>query len=341
MGTLLFYQLKISELSSEIKNPKADIRTALKCSQEIVDYYSKLQAFCSEKRGGMEWFHSTCGFPVSQSKEAVSDYTDLLSRLQVFHTDFFPITSPDKEIQSDWNVIPCDHDSYEQLVRQKRSIRTQPVYVNHDMRDAFFLSSDMSVIYSVSLFTCSCPDYEKRCLPCKHMYRLFYELTVGTSYTPGINVTNSSEAIGFLKLSDRDKVSYINIVCSLYGRRNYPLTIHKLPYIKKSLQAGLLLQSELDYASFLDSRTKNEIIESLRASGITDCYPSWTKTRIIDYIIEHHKQYLKKKYNDFVAVSIPAALESWCSGFVSVINARFSDSDGFLEEWDHRFDEFL
>lgn len=340
--TLRQYQIQISALSSKMKNSKTDIRTALKCSQEIVDYYSELRAFCSEKRGGMEWFYSTCDFPVSQSKEAVSDYTDLLSKLQLFHTDFFPIASPDEKIQSDWTVLSCDHDSYEQLIRQKRSIRTFPVYVNHDRLYAFFLSNDMNSIYSVSLFDCTCPDHEERVLPCKHMYRLFYELTVGTDYTLGINTTNLDEAAGFLELSDQDKVSYINIVRSLHDRWNRPLTTRKFPYVKESLKTGLLLQSDaVDYISLLNNRTKDEIITALRNSGITDCYPSWTKFRIIDHIVEHHKQYLKKEYKDFVAVSIPPTLESWCSGFASVINAKFSDSDDFLKEWDHRFDEFL
>lgn len=341
-GTLQYYQSQIAELSSKINNPKTDIRMKLKCAQEAVDCYSKLQSFCSQSHSGEEWFGRVCSFPLSQAKEAVSDYTKLFSELQIFHTNFFLVVSPDEKIQSDWAVLPCDHDSYEQLIRQKRSIKTLPVYVDHNMRHAFFLSNDMNSIYSVSLFSCTCPDYEKRGLPCKHMYRLFYELTVGTDYTMGINITNSDEATEFLKLSNQDKVSYINIARSLHNRGNRPLTTCKFPYVKEALKTDLLLQSDdVDYVSLLNNRTKDEIIISLRNFGITDCYPSWTKVRIIDYIIEHHNQYLKKEYKDFVAVVIPPALESWCSGLSSVVNSRFSSDTESMQEWEHRFEKFI
>lgn len=336
------YQTQISRQSSEVNNPKTDIRKKLKCSQEIIDCYSRLQSFCSRSRGGEEWFRQICSYPVSQSKEAVADYTKLLSELEEFHTSFFPIVSPDEKIQSDWAIIHCDHNSYDQLNRQKRSIRTLPVYINHNARCGFFLSSDMESIYTVFLFSCTCPDYEKRGLPCKHMYRLFYELTVGTIYTTGISGTDSDETAGFLKLSDQNKVSYIKFVRSLIDRGNRPLTTRKFPYIKEALESSLLLQSDLvDYVSLMNNHTKDEIMISLRNSGITDCYPSWTKVRIMDYIVEHHKQYLKKEYKDFVAVMIPPALESWCSGFSSVIDSSFSYDTESLREWENKFEKFI
>lgn len=340
--TLRRYQAEISGLSSKMNNPDTDFRAKVKCAQEAVDRYAGLYAFCSQTKGGAEWFNSACSFPRSQAEKAVADYSKLLAELQEFRASFFPVVSPDEKIQSDWSTLSCDHDSREQLTRQKRSIRTLPIYVDHNMRHAYFLSSNMTCIYDVRLFDCTCPDHEKRVLPCKHMYRLFYELTVGTDYTMGINAANLDSATGFLELSDEDKVSYINTVRALRGRGNRPLTTRKLPHIVKALQTGLLLQSDaVDYASLLDARTKDEIIISLRDSGITDCYPSWTKVRLIDYVTEHHRQYLSGEYRDFTAVTIPPILEPWCKGFCSVIEARFTSDTDFLEEWDRRFDKFL
>jgi len=341
-NTLHQYQAQISALTAKINDPKVDIRTALKCAQESVDCYSELHKFCSQSDIGEKWFYASCDFPRSQAKKALADYTKLLSELQEFRATFFPVTSPDNKIQFDWDVLLCDHDSCEQLVRQKRSIRTLPVYIDHSTRNAFFLSNDMNTIYSVSLFCCTCPDHEERVLPCKHMYRLFYELTVGTDYTIGVNATNLDIASGFLELSDADKVSYINIVRSLRERGNRPLTTRNLSYITKALQVGLLLQSDaVDYASLLNFRTKDEILISLRDFGITDCYPSWTKVRIINYVVENYRQYLTEKYKDFTAVTIPPILETWCDGFCSVIDSRFSDDTDFLKEWERRFDKFL
>lgn len=340
--TLFRYQTQISQLTSEVNNPNADIRAKLKCSRDAVDCYARLYAFCSKTKSGDEWFSAACSFPRSQAEKAVADYTNLLAELQEFRVGFFPVVSPDKKIQSDWATLSCDHDSRGQLVRQKRSIRTLPVYVDHNMRHAYFLSSDMNCVYDVRLFDCTCPDHEKRVLPCKHMYRLFYELTVGTDYTIGVNASSLDSVTGFLELSDEDKVSYISTVRALCGRGNRPLTMRKLPHIAKALQIGLLLQSDaIDYASLLDAWTKDEILISLRDFKITDCYPSWTKVRLIDYVTENHRQYLSKEYKDFTAVTIPPILEPWCKGFCSVIESRFTGDSDFLEEWDCRFDKFL
>lgn len=342
--TLRRYQTQISQLASKSNNPTTDIREALKCSKEIIDCYARLYAFCSQSRDGENWFRSACSFPKSQTERAVIDYTNLLAELQEFHSSFFPIVSPDEKIQSEWAALSCDHDSHEQLTRQKRSIRTLPVYVDHNTRHAYFLSSDTNHIYDVRLFYCTCPDHEKRVLPCKHMYRLFYELTVGTNYTMGVNVTNLNIAAEFSELSDEGKVSYIQTVHTLCTRENRPLTTRKSSYIMEAIQTGLLLQSkDVDYTSLLGARTKDEILISLRKSGITSCYPSWTKVRIIDYVVNNHKKYLLREFKDFTAVTIPPILEPWCKGFCSVIDSRFSvdgDTD-FLRNWDHQFEKFL
>lgn len=340
--TLRRYQAQISHLASEINDPSTDIRAKLKGSLDAVDCYEKLCAFCSQTRSGEEWFSATCSFPKSQAEKAATDYANLLAEFQEFRSSFFPVVSPDEKIQSDWLTLLCDHDSREQLTRQKRSIRTLPVYVDHNMRRAYFLSSDMTCIYDVRLFDCTCPDHEKRVLPCKHMYRLFYELTVGTDYTIGINAPNLNNVTGFLELPDEDKVSYIRTVYALCGKENLSLTTRKLPHIVKALQTGLLLQSDtIDYASLLDTRTKDEILISLRDFGITDCYPSWTKVRLIDFVTKNHRRYLEEEYNDFTAVTIPPTLEPWCKGFCSVIESRFIGNTDFLEEWNRRFDKFL
>lgn len=340
--TLRRYQAEISQLSSKLTSSNTDIRTKLKCSQEAVDCYARLLTFCSQSRGGVDWFSAACSLPKVRAERAVVDYTNLLAELQEFHTSFFPIASPDEKIQSEWAALSCDHDSREQLARQKRSIRTIPIYIDHNTRFAYFLSSDMNRIYDVRLFYCDCPDHEKRVLPCKHMYRLFYELTVGTNYAMDVNVTNLNEAAGLSELSDADRVSYIKTVYSLCGRGNRPLTTRKHSYITKAIQVGLLLKSDaVDYISLLNTRTKDEILISLRNSGITDFYPSWTKVRIIDHVVTNHRRYLRKEYRDFTAVTMPPILEPWCKGVRSAIDSRFSGDTDFLKEWDYRFEKFL
>ena len=105
LETLRRYQMQISRLSSEINNPSTDIRAKLKGSRDAVDCYASLYAFCSQTKGGEEWFSAACSLSRSQAEKAVADYKNLLAELQEFRSSFFPVVSPDEKIQSDWAAL--------------------------------------------------------------------------------------------------------------------------------------------------------------------------------------------------------------------------------------------
>ena len=65
----------------------------------------------------------------------------------------------------------------EQLKRQKSAMskKCTPVEVNHEAGTGIFAGSGISP-YEVTVDTCTCRDYAVRRLPCKHIYRLRYEL---------------------------------------------------------------------------------------------------------------------------------------------------------------------
>lgn len=68
------------------------------------------------------------------------------------------------------------HDDYEQIKRIAFSQRIKPekVTINHDHETAKIIGTEGT--YQVSLNNCTCHDFEMRQLPCKHMYRLAFEL---------------------------------------------------------------------------------------------------------------------------------------------------------------------
>lgn len=80
------------------------------------------------------------------------------------------------------------HKDPNQIIRQQRAGEwaSRPYEIDKLNNSAIFTGSGKSP-YSTTLIDCTCGDYRKRKLPCKHMYRLAYELDIfypDTIYTP-------------------------------------------------------------------------------------------------------------------------------------------------------------
>ena len=61
-------------------------------------------------------------------------------------------------------------------LERARSIRPENIgTIDANTKTAEIYGSD-GMAYAVSLSDCECVDYERRCLPCKHMIRLALEL---------------------------------------------------------------------------------------------------------------------------------------------------------------------
>ena len=69
-------------------------------------------------------------------------------------------------------------NSYEQEKRRKRSHSVNLLSLDRKKARATFLSTNSweQNIYTTSLDMCTCPDFEERHMPCKHIYRLAKEL---------------------------------------------------------------------------------------------------------------------------------------------------------------------
>ena len=78
------------------------------------------------------------------------------------------------EIKKSYNI---DTDP-EQMKRQNSGMeaKCKPVEVNYETMTAIFDGSG-KVPYTTTIETCTCRDYFVRRLPCKHIYRLRYELS--------------------------------------------------------------------------------------------------------------------------------------------------------------------
>ncbi|SHG89602.1 SWIM zinc finger family protein [Tepidibacter thalassicus] len=71
------------------------------------------------------------------------------------------------------NSIHENHDQIKRIATMQK-IKPQNVSVNSKEKTAKIIGS--SGIYNVTLNSCTCYDFETRQLPCKHIYRLAFEL---------------------------------------------------------------------------------------------------------------------------------------------------------------------
>jgi endonuclease III-like uncharacterized protein len=71
------------------------------------------------------------------------------------------------------NSIHEHHDQIKRIATMQK-IKPQNVSVNSKEKTAEIIGS--SGIYNVTLDSCTCYDFETRQMPCKHIYRLAFEL---------------------------------------------------------------------------------------------------------------------------------------------------------------------
>lgn len=79
---------------------------------------------------------------------------------------------------SDWSQWDSVHNLDDQLKRQKSAYekKNTPVSIDRSSASGTFKGSAKSN-YITTLSNCSCIDFSRRNLPCKHMYRLAHELS--------------------------------------------------------------------------------------------------------------------------------------------------------------------
>ena len=71
-----------------------------------------------------------------------------------------------------------NHNDYHKLARQQRASKASltPLDIDAKKGVAHFRGAERD--YKTTLSTCECMDFQRHALPCKHMYRLAYELDI-------------------------------------------------------------------------------------------------------------------------------------------------------------------
>lgn len=248
-----------------------------------------------------------------------------------FHNHVFPMTSTDNRIQSVWNWTLDIHDDDKQFQRQKRSLYNAiPVLIDSHSFSGIFWSTRYNRTYEVTLSECTCPDFEERGLPCKHMYRLFYELT-HPQLNPGITDVPSPYAELFTGLDEKSKNEFLSYV----RYRNLSSSrIVKSPSITELIKTNILVSFEaISYDGLLENMTKDEIILALAKKGVQGFRPSWSKVKLIAWVEDTQQEFMKKQFKNFVQINLNPELNDWSDGIKKSVasNKMWIDDNVILE----------
>lgn len=216
------------------------------------------------------------------------------------------------------------HNNENQIRRQRRALcETIPIEINTRLCSATFVSRHSNKIYKTDMVNCTCSDFSARELPCKHMYRLFYELNHAPQ-NPGIFDISYAILDKFGNLSNEANLMFIRF-CT-YRKLSCPTLMAHSNVTQELVHAGFLSASAvLDYAPLLNKLTKDEIILALAKKGVSGYRPSWTKVKLIDWVTSTQVDFLKKHFKNYALYQIAPDLAEWAEGINLAWNSYHID----------------
>lgn len=240
------------------------------------------------------------------------------AKKEEFHSRVYPISTSDEEIKAEWKKWDySSHDDEQQLQRQERSLyNVTPLLIDSNARLGYFLSSDGASIYETHLSTCSCPDFERRNLPCKHIYRLFYDLNHQENIIPGMKDIPDGVYSAFQKMSSSAKLYFVQYGVHIPDNGR---TCTVDASWRAEIRSKLVKKSEPDiesYVPLINAKTKDQIFDALKTFEIEGYRQSWTKERLINWIKTEQPDFLKKYFIDYGFLTLPPEVIPWARSIV-------------------------
>lgn len=156
------------------------------------------------------------------------------------------------------------------------------------------------VVYDVTYHSCTCPDFKKSSLPCKHIYALALNLGIMQEDTDLSGIPQEIKEKMELLPTNISKYFW-----SLLRRNDYkPFLIKRSPSSKPLFALELIKDTENTAVMLNMLFSRNDLVAKIYENGI-DYKPSpkTTKFEIIDYIMINVPDFIKKiAKNDVLAV---------------------------------------
>ena len=172
-------------------------------------------------------------------------------------------------------------------------------------------SCKTDTVYSVSLTECTCPDFQQRKLPCKHMYKLALELGIVTKDWDLSGIPDAIKEL-FSSLSYTDKVKYLRLINKYNGCEYFDVPQKDISV--DLLECGFLEDHTFKAANIDKYCTRNDIIAALTAahspyaSSITS---RTTKSEMIRWISENDERLLNKLGSKHYTICFSSALSPY------------------------------
>lgn len=281
---------KINAFKSRISELE---QTVTSLNKKIEELYSDL----STERGKL----SAANLSIAQKEDFIH------SRLPLFDTEKLTAQGNFDYFQNLWanswgfNI----HDRGCQLERQERSKHRcySPLSLDATTGTGVFRGKDAD--YQTSLVRCDCTDFQRRAMPCKHMYRLAYELDVfmldDVEYDPNIksypHVYDLASSVRPLSRMCKD---ILHECC------------YNTVYVANRAQAKPLLTLNLvvisnDKTTLLESYSKDDLYNLL--ADVPGVKRSLRKSDLISLIVSEHPDVI----SELEKLNVPLELSPYIS----------------------------
>lgn len=193
-----------------------------------------------------------------------------------------------------WDYIHDTCDQQKRLERAKSAACT-PLSISAD--EAFGVFSGSHGTYETTLEKCSCGDFIRRKLPCKHMYRLAIELGVlneeaGTDATqikrPVPVGLSLKEAVAVIESvgEDAQRVLHDVLYTMFYHTKSDIVGVRLTDGLGALVNAGVLILCD-DLPTLLGTYRRNELRDALINAGIDGFKKSAGLKSLIQWICEN------------------------------------------------------
>lgn len=202
--------------------------------------------------------------------------------------------------QNIWAEWPIEmHNSQPQLERQERACNPyySPLSLSPDRGSAIFLGNYGK--YNTTLLKCDCEDYKRRLLPCKHMYRLAYELDVfmlddvQTVPDPSTLMSLADAQKAIKKLSIDNLEAFLDII------QKDGIIVESRDPRAKLLNSGLVEKSS-NYYALLNYFKRDTLYSLIPADSAIKISKSLKKADLINLIISNYPQVLSETEKFYV-----------------------------------------
>ena len=254
---------------------------------------------------------------IASQKQQLEEQAKQINELKEFihqRQPFFDFSTLHEDALSDiwknhWGCI--NHNRDKQRARQERARQAvlTPLQLDREKGTGTFHGSDDT--YEISLISCQCMDFKKRFLPCKHMYRLAYELDCFPLNEPVYSVPNSKKLMWEWEYRAY-KASFSEETRDLLEEFRYEDVVTASCKIANPLiNRGIAIISSNKYM-LLRQYTKDELLSMLPSD--TTLKKSMKKQDLITGIIDNYPQVIKQIEKKTVAIELsPYALHlRWC-----------------------------